>query len=463
MTQLALAVSEFLPKVPANGKSVKRPRGRRLDIPSESYVTNAHLALERALTIENFGNRTLTRDRRDKLVSRLSEIVTTQHLSYIAGKADDRDPSQPGWLGTVDWSRSGGVMKARYTHGEFNLLQYLEEQRQLVQDLDVRDLETNQLIIDALMNGRTQTGDTQFDALSNALAADSDFSLMDLFATLKQAMDLTGGEVTEIDDVTLLKALRTTSRNSSYELLGALDYLTLTPNKMREAGWQPGALRYQRTRLLTQPIVRSGSRYFLIRDLLFRSFETYITSLQLADWPTAKKYRRSDLPTFDKALEAAKRQRGSRFEQAVSRSLSDAGIPHTKINKGAQLGKTMMQREIDHVAVHVDTCTIWILEDKDLFDEGTALSARATVEQFMCPGGYLTKLMTSEHDVAKDPNAVAAHVLGNKAQSHRGPWNIRSAFVIRDRGPLGAVGGLSIDVLSASELVGHIKRTSDRI
>ncbi|WP_166133931.1 hypothetical protein [Nocardioides ochotonae] len=449
--ELALGVSEFLDKVPPVGSSIPPPMSkRRVPIPPGAYRVNARHALERAVTLDRFGTKTLSVRKRDLLIEQFSTIAHLQLLEEIARREDERPRTDPGWLGALEAATNNRVVHIDYVPGAFDLVKHLTHAQVFRRDYDEGDLEIYASIADAIKDGGA-TGDPTFDALSEAMKVATGFSLIELISVFGELRNAVGDvEVGRCRYVDLRDHIHRVASNYGANFVDPFDYLMFQSDSVALTDLKPGALRWQPVRLTTHPIVRSGDWVFVIRDLMFQAVIHYVTSLLIADWPATSKHRKETIPAFEEALRAAKAQRGKRFEEQIAARLDSAGVPNASINHKARCGQTTMRREIDHLAVDVHRKILWILEDKDLVHEGTLLSIRSTLDEFLQPKGYLSKLLMSVEDVAVDPHAVADHVLRLSGHaSVAGPWDVRAAFVIRDLGPMAHVVGLPVDVVSA--------------
>jgi hypothetical protein len=308
-------------------------------------------------------------------------------------------------------------------------------------------------------------------ALSEAYRQDTGHGLIDLFAALKVGVYWSlDHEVTcvELDHFTnQLHSVTSASINPR----AAFQDLVLAPGAADLDALQPHALRHQPTRLVKHPFIVSGNMVVLVRDLLFLSLQRHWAQLMAGEWPLSPRVRRQDLPEFHAALLARRQARGIHsFERLVGDRLDAAFLPNESLGNGARFGAARTSREVDFVAVDLPRRIMWVLEAKDMFDDGTLLSARADIDEFYKPRGFVSKLQRSVDEVAVDPTAVAHHVLSrtrarwrSRGSEHQaltdavaigtGAWTVRGAFVVRDHSAIEHVTDGPFPVATASSLV----------
>ncbi|WP_143086643.1 hypothetical protein [Lentzea flaviverrucosa] len=217
------------------------------------------------------------------------------------------------------------------------------------------------------------------------------------------------------------------------EASAALAALTLTRADLTAERVQPWKGRARDHRLLVRPLIQLSDDTVLV--LPWNSSTTgRVTGGYLSDgllpWPTSRLER---YPRLRSALDQVRLQRTRVLEDEVDEWLREHGFivrSRIKAHHAHTIGLPSLPGEIDHIAMHPDSDTMWVIDDKDLAEVFTSAEIARSVHQFSKPKGEFAKLQSKVDAVAAGSSAVAASLRVPP------PRVVRGIFVTRRPSPV---------------------------
>ncbi|MGW4371912.1 hypothetical protein ACWEKT_40495 [Nocardia takedensis] len=326
----------------------------------------------------------------------------------------------------------------------------------------VYDLDSQRLAADRgrIMTGRTHGDDVlapsdnlidpQLDkALLSGYGTSGSDILTALYALAAWPLAPSDPDAISVDIETLRGYLREvtqfgTDATGTDRVATVTTFLTTTTSGLQQVPFRPWQARSRQRRLLVQPIASLDSDTVVVAPhyclTSLSVFRRYFTQGQLP-WsqPTPP-------PPVGKTLDSIRDSRNLAFERAVVERLREAGwsvIERVKPSDPQRLNVPALETEIDAVAGHPDSRTIWLLEAKDPAETFVAADTRRMLDTFYVDGkkkSYATQLGRKYNDLRNHADGVA-QALGLPASAPTEPYVIKPLFVTRTPIAPGYVGG----------------------
>jgi len=215
----------------------------------------------------------------------------------------------------------------------------------------------------------------------------------------------------------------------------ALDLLTSRSVALQAAEWKPWHARSRKRRLLVQPLPQlSDARLILAPHWCLASLAVYRNYLSQGQLP----WSQPPAPrVVEDALARLRTQRNKSLEGAVAAGLRSFGwtaIENVKETKPERLGVPALAGEIDCVAGHPASRTIWLLEVKDPVDTYATPDIRRSLDAFFkdtsTKRSYATQLQRKYEDLIPYAEQVAG-ALGLPKRPDADPYVVHPMFVTR--------------------------------
>ena len=413
-------------------------------------------ALERVAVQDSFGTKPLKPKQRRDLIVDFWTIVEVMMFSELARQQAFVTSAQPVSLGAVTAEYVNGSLIFQIQEGGWN--PYVDPASpDRFYDSDENEAEIYAQLAAAIRDEGDPAAPEAMEAISQALRSDMGFDLVDITRAWKLAkFQSSHGAVMTIPLEAWNNYLLDAQNGSGYSsLVAAASFLSFDARRIQVQDLDPRLLRHQRERLTTSPILISGEWVILVDALLDQAFKMFIHELYVGDWPYSNL---EELPQVKHALELRKKERGAMFEAQVAQVISDAGYAHATAKQNAQFGRAVMRREVDHVVIDPDKAVIWVLEDKDIFIQGTLRHlAEKWIPAFVTKEkSYSSLLQKSIEDIEVDPAAVVEHVMPHPTDVPI-DWAVRGVFVVRDGGPKQGAPGLPFPIVRANSLAEFLR------
>ncbi|MGO4534935.1 hypothetical protein [Leifsonia sp. 2MCAF36] len=215
-------------------------------------------------------------------------------------------------------------------------------------------------------------------------------------------------------------------------------FLRSTQREYISSDWVPWRLRSRPVRLLTKPLVAlSDSRILVAPHYCEAVARVYMGYWNYGMLP----WTQTGSPQLDAALERVRNHRNLELETQVEQMLNEHGwITRSRVKpgKGNRIGVSILTSEIDIVAAHPSSASIWVLEVKDPGPAYAPSDIRRHIGRFHDgPKSYSALLSRKLSEVSAEPLRVA-EALGLPASKS---YSIKATFVTRREAPAAYAGG----------------------
>jgi len=387
----------------------------------------ARLILERAVLVPVSGTATPSAAQLAELWE-LGEALTMLETARAIAELSERDTQQPSTtphLGEVRLEPTKQGIEVEYRPGDFDLERWVE-----LHDRPFSEAEIDWTLLP--VGGEIGGEGSALQEISRASVQELGFSPNDLMDVLALAIRLCldhGFEFMGFDGRPFGEQVSS----------AAVDYLTFSEDHVTLNDLRPSATRHQRRRVWTSPLIRTGDRYFLHRDLIFEASIRWARYLTVGDWPVPRNALRDTAPLLWRALEDRSQASGATFEKYVAQRLDETGLPHTSLKNNARIGATKLSREIDSVVVNTEQRTLHVLEFKNHRSDQNARSLQSDLAKFL--GSYAEKLERSVKEIEAEKAATVAKVselTGIPLDHVTDPteWSVEAAFVFSSHSPI---------------------------
>ncbi|WP_443416219.1 hypothetical protein [Brachybacterium tyrofermentans] len=359
----------------------------------------------------------------------LSALETLRDVAQLAKRSKSGSAGMP-HLGTVAVTLSDEGFEYDYQPGDFDLMRWLR--------LAERPIGRSEIDFGLFDNTTRGAGwvSPELKGISEAMVRDLGFSVNDLRDILTALLRLCLSERREFI------VFEYAAPWDSAIPVAAVDFVTFSDEHLTLGDLRPSGTRHQRRRVWTSPLMKSGGRHYVLRDIVFESIMRWIRYLTQGDWPVPRNYLRKDAPNLYRALEERSRISGPIFEDYVNSLLDKTGLPRATLKKGAKVGIVTLSREIDSVVVDFANRRIHVLEFKNMSSDQNAKSLQSELKKFL--GEYANKLKQSVDEVNSDKLAVVKRVVdlhgstpdNGGATEDADSWSVEATFVFNSHSPI---------------------------
>lgn len=355
----------------------------------------------------------------------LTTLETLRSIAELAERAEQGSTTAP-HLGHVTIAADRTGLRIAYEAGDFDLQRWLL--------LVERPISRGEIDLSLLGDLDQPAGWVApgLEAISQAAAQDLGFSIDELLDTLTVLLRHCLDRRYEFLGFDGLPVGPTISR-------AAVDYLTFSDDDMSIESLRPSHTRHQHKRVWTSPLLKTGGRYYIFRDVVFEAVLRWARYLTQGDWPVPRNTLRETAPRLHRALEDRSRESGPLFERYVGSRLDETGLPWASLKNGARVGSVKLSREIDSVVIDAAQRKIHVLEFKNMSSDQNAKSLQNELKKFL--GEYADKLDRSVREVELDKLAFVKRVseLNGSSSGDVGEaasWSVVAAFVFSSHSPI---------------------------